>query len=262
MITFHKMHGIGNDFVITENLYKQNLLNAAMIKKWSNRNTGIGFDQLLDIEALSTDQYKITIFNADGTQALQCGNGLRCVASLLLKHEDHPIELQVANHRYVAIKEGDLYEISMGKPSNLFEHSNYFEPSPLVVLGKAIDVYLISLGNPHCMVLTDQLIGINFENHASIISTHPQFASGINVSFVMKADDDHFIVRTYERGAGETMACASAASAVSSALFKNKNLKKATILFKGGLLYTRIDNQGTVYQKGPAEKVFTGQFNL
>jgi diaminopimelate epimerase len=78
----------------------------------------------------------------------------------------------------------------------------------------------------------------------------------------MKADDDHFIVRTYERGAGETMACASAASAVSSALFKNKNLKKATILFKGGLLYTRIDNQGTVYQKGPAEKVFTGQFNL
>jgi diaminopimelate epimerase len=255
------MHGIGNDFVITKDLHRQNLLDNSQIKKWSNRNTGIGFDQLLDIQTLNDHQYKVTIFNADGTEALQCGNGLRCVASILLKNTQ-PIELQVADKTYTAIKNDGLYEISMGKPSNLVESIDYHTQTPLVILGKTVEVYLVALGNPHCVILTDQLVGIDFENHANLISTHPQFKNGVNVSFVVQADKHHFIVRTYERGAGETMACGSAASAVSSILFKQCNIKQATIQFKGGTLHTRIDAQGNIYQKGPAEKVFTGQISI
>ena len=255
------MHGIGNDFVITRNLNQQYLLDRSQIKQWANRHTGIGFDQLLDIQSLGGHRYKITIFNADGTEALQCGNGLRCVASILLK--DTPtIELQVANKTYTALKNDHLYEVSMGKPSNLIESAHYHLPTPLVLMEKTIEVYLISLGNPHCVLLTDQLVGIDFENHADLIATHPQFENGINVSFVIQTDEHHFIVRTYERGSGETLACGSAASAVSSILFKRGNINKATIQFKGGTLYTRIDADGVIYQRGPAEPVFTGQISI
>ena len=149
----------------------------------------------------------------------------------------------------------------MGKPDPVPGYKNYLQPAPISMLGKTLWAYLISLGNPHAVIFTDQLIGIDFETHANLIATHPQFDDGINVSFVVKSDPQHAIGRTYERGAGETLACGSAACAVATALNIEHNTTEAKIQFKGGVLHTRYVNE-VIYQKGPAEKIFSGELQL
>jgi len=261
-ITFHKMHGLGNDFVITESLAHTGILNPEFIQAISNRNTGIGFDQLLDITPINHGQYAVKIFNANGSVAKQCGNGLRCVAYMVLNNEQDNVTLTVFENHYRAISYQDQVEVCMGQPTGLVPNRPYHQPVSINILGKTIWAYLISLGNPHAVVFTDQLVGVDFETHANLISTHPSFPEGVNVSFVIKSDPEHAIVRTYERGAGETMACGSAACAVASAIFAEHRSNTATIQFKGGELSTRSDENGTIYQRGPAKKIFSGELEI
>ena len=121
--------------------------------------------------------------------------------------------------------------------------------------------YLIALGNPHCIVLTDNIIGEEFDMYAQAISSHPQFADGINVSFVEKMSATDYQIRTFERGAGETLACGSAASAAASCILKSTD-SPLTLHFKGGALNVRVDQSGTIYQNGPATHVFEGSIDL
>ena len=261
-IKFHKMHGLGNDFVITESLVHTNILSPEFIQAISNRNTGIGFDQLLDMTPITENHYSVKIYNANGSVAKQCGNGLRCVAHLILNQTQDHATLSVFDNHYRAISYQDQVEVCMGKPTSIIPHKPYHQPESIDILGKTIWAYLICLGNPHAVVFTDQLVGVDFETHANLISTHPSFPEGVNVSFVVKSDPEHAIVRTYERGAGETMACGSAACAVASALFAEHQSTTATIQFKGGKLSTRTDANGTIYQRGPAKKIFSGELQV
>ncbi len=260
-LAFQKMHGLGNDFIITQSLSSNKIISPPLVERLSHRNTGIGFDQLLDVQQVGNDHYQVKIFNADGSLAEQCGNGLRCVAKLMIGDSTQPIQLDVENNTYLAIKKNDGIEVSMGEPKAIISEQSYQQPHPISILGKTVWAYLISLGNPHAIVFTDQLTGINFETHARLISSHPQFDQGINVSFVIKSGSDQAIVRTFERGVGETSACGSAACAVTAALASENNTKHFTINFRGGKLTTRVDN-GVIYQSGPAVEIFSGSIDI
>lgn len=258
-ISFTKMHGIGNDFVVIDGVNQP--VNAAQlpIATLSHRHTGIGFDQLLIIEPSTQADFFCRIFNSDGSEAEQCGNGLRCVARFLhengfIKSDSFSIETK-AGIFPVAIKDYDHVRVAMGVPAitqslvqiNLDNKDN-----------AAISV--LSLGNPHAVLKVENVRQVNASLLAPAISSHDYFPQGANVGFMEIIHKDHIRLRTFERGAGETLACGSNACAAAIAGISNGWLAdKVQVEFSNGSLW--VEWQGTdkpVYLTGPAASVFTG----
>lgn len=260
-IKFRKMQALGNDFVVIDTLSQS--LNPAKfpIQKLSNHHTGIGFDQLLLIGSSDAADFSCRIFNADGGEAEQCGNGLRCVARYIHEKklsDKKSLSIQTkAGIANITVHDFNHVEVNMGTPK--------FSPdAQLAIDDKTLSLSVISMGNPHAVMQVDSVKNFPVEKFGPLISTHKFFPQGVNVGFMEIVDRHHIRLRTYERGANETLACGSnsCASVVAGINMGLLDSPVTVELSLGNLSIEWLGNNSPVIMKGPAENVFDGTLNL
>lgn len=260
-IRFTKMHGLGNDFVVIDALHQAFDVSKIRINHLSDRHVGIGFDQLLLIEPSKQSDFFCRIFNSDGSEAEQCGNGLRCIARYI--HEE---KLHATSHVNIETKAGifpieikdyDHIRVTMGAPT---------VKETLVQLAlnedaKVIPLSILSLGNPHAVTRVESIDSIIDDKLATNISSHVYFPHGVNVGFMQVINNKHIRLRTFERGAGETFACGSNACAAAVAGILNGWLQNAVeVEFRNGSLMIEWNGEGKpIHMTGPASRVFDGE---
>ncbi len=277
---FVKMEGLGNDFVIIDDRngnISGRIHYGKLAEKLCSRHFGIGADGIILILDSATLDIKFKIFNADGTEAEMCGNGMRCFAKYLY---DKKIVLQkkfkVETLAGTVIPEVFLCEtgkvkyvkVDMGMPRLApveipFESSKDMAVNePVVVHGKKMFLTAVSMGNPHAVVFVDDIENIDIDKQGSRIENHERFPEKTNVEFVQVIKENEFKMRIWERGAGETLACGTGAcAALVASNLNGKTLENALVHLKGGDLKIFWDkNNMHVFMTGPAEFVFTGNF--
>nr|WP_122952225.1 diaminopimelate epimerase [Bathymodiolus thermophilus thioautotrophic gill symbiont] len=273
LINFTKMQGLGNDFMVIDAINQSISLSVMQIQKLSNRHFGVGFDQLLLVEKpeAHNNDFKYRIFNADGSEVGQCGNGARCFARFVVekkltnKRFDEEIVVETKESvMTLLVRNNNEVVVAMGKP---IWHSKDIPFGQLdsvnatyVVEGETLGV--VSMGNPHAVLIVDD-ISQDIETIAKKIQNSVDFPAGVNVNFVSIMDRHNITLRVYERGVGETLACGSGACATVAYLQKINNIdaNEVTVELKGGELFIDIDNNG-VNMRGSAEFVFEGQVDI
>jgi len=263
-IKFTKMHGLGNDFVVIDAITQSIPLDHLSIAALANRHTGIGFDQLLLIEkSLSNADFFCRIFNSDGTEAEQCGNGMRCVARFIYE-KDLAVKKQLAIETQSGIVQTTLQDfdnihVNMGHPT--------IEPSQEVSLSpnaSPLKLTLISMGNPHAILNVPSVVSAPVQELGASLSTHPIFPHGINVGFMEIVNRQHVRLRTFERGAGETLACGtnSCAAVVAGIINHALDPKVRVALALGSLWIEWPDENSPLMMSGPADNVFEGTIKV
>ena len=266
MINFEKWDGNGNDFVIVNSIDSKIKLKKSFIKKISDRNKGIGFDQLLVIEApISPDSdFFFRIYNADGSEAEQCGNGTRCAARFAVEKgltKKEVIEWQSLGGNFVTSYHSNdeiQTQISLsGSGCKTIEIEN-------TGLREIREVHSINIGNPHAVTFVNNIHDLDVDSIGTAISNRQEFPKGVNVGFCQVVDRGFLRLRVFERGVGETMACgtgACAASIVSASKDLTNNQVKVSM--PGGKL--KLMNQPeekSILLTGPAESVFDGKLEI
>ena len=274
-ISFVKMQALENDFVVIDGLQREISLNAEQIRYVAHRHRGVGCDQLLLLSPTSNKNAvaHYTIFNADGSEVGQCGNGARCVATYLHRYvfpERKEITVET-NDRMLSmqIQENDQVCVNMGVP--------YFEPQDIPMQAKVrgahyqinlpsheISCSVVSLGNPHAVILVDQLEDAPVQEIGQAMQQSSVFPVGVNVGFMQIIDSSYILLRVFERGVGETMACGSGACAAAVAGRMNFELaEQVDVELRGGHLV--INWQGgdsPVWMTGLATFVYRGKIIL
>lgn len=271
-IKFTKMHGLGNDFMVIDAINQSISLSSEQIAALSNRFTGIGFDQCLLIEKsiIPTIDFNYRIFNANGQEVGQCGNGARCLA-LFAKYYGltNKKTLRVATsttQMLLHINADDSVCVEMGGPKRAPADIPFLTPKPqthyLLPLAteQTISIHTINVGNPHAVTQVDSLDSIAINELGPQISTHIQFPEQANVGFMQIINAAHIKLRVYERGCGETNACGSgavAAAAVGQLYYQLDDHVRVSLL--GGDLFIDWPNkEQTIRLTGPACFVYEG----
>ncbi len=263
-IRFHKMHGLGNDFIVIDAIHQTINLDTLPVQLMADRHLGIGCDQLLIIESGKNADFFCRIVNSDGSQAEQCGNGLRCVARFihengLYTRPEFKLET-VAGIFPVHIQDYDHVRITMSSAaidaSNLEVH---LPTRQISVSGSAL-----SMGNPHFIIKVDDVENVNISDLGADISTHDIFPQGTNVGFMQVVNAEHIRLRTYERGAGNTLACGSnACAAVASGILEGHLNQRVAVEFEHGKVFIEWEgNDKPVHMTGPAAYVFSGEWPI
>jgi len=263
---FTKMHALGNDFVVINALTQPLQWTKATIMHLGDRHRGIGFDQLLIVEASTRADFFCRIYNTDGSEAEQCGNGLRCVARFireagLIASSQFRIETK-AGIFPIEIPDYDHISMTMGVPiiqEKLIELDATLKEGALVQ-----PVSIISLGNPHAILKVDAIQTVPVTAWGLAIAAHARFPQGANVGFMQVMDRSHIKLRTHERGAGETHACGSNACAAVVAGIANHWLDhRVSVEFRYGSLIIEWEGPGKALRMiGPATRVFDGEMVL
>jgi diaminopimelate epimerase len=275
---FVKMHGAGNDYVYMDGFQESIADPAALAIEVSNRNFGIGSDGLILILPSSVADVKMRMFNSDGSEAEMCGNGVRCVAKYAYDHG-------LVSKEVVSIETGagvltlqlylnpagriDKVRVNMGRPRlTRGEIPLTGDPAeqvinvPLTILDRTFAITCVSMGNPHCVIFVDDVENFPVEKYGSIIESHPLFPKRTNVEFVEVRSRNEVRQRTWERGAGETLACGTGASAVLVAgVLTGCTERSIRNLLAGGELELEWSESGEVYMTGPAVEVFSGEYH-
>ena len=276
-IDFIKMHGAGNDFIVFDLPAGQAPLSAEQFRKLGDRRTGIGFDQALLLEKPRRPDTAVfyRIFNSDGFEVEQCGNGARCIAALLYRRGqtsagavtmDSPAGLIHAR-----VQSDGLVSVDMGVPS--FEPRSLPFDAPeradtysLDVNGRKVEIGAVSMGNPHAVLTVDSIDTAAVETLGPAIERHPRFPNRVNAGFAQVVDRSHIRLRVYERGVGETLACGTGACAA-VAVLRSRGLLESSVAVSvpGGAL--RVDWEGTrgqdkIWLTGPAEVSFEGHVEV
>lgn len=261
LIHFSKMHGLGNDFVVVERISQAFSREKDFAKKFSDRYRGIGFDQLLVIDSSSHADFACRIFNADGSEAEQCGNGMRCVARFIQEKKLSPkksLTLETkAGIIETTIQDFDSIIVNMGPPQ-------LNGTCDLKIDNNLIALTLISMGNPHAVISVTSVNDFPVVPLGHAISTHSTFPKGVNVGFMQIINRDHIRLRTFERGAGETCACGTNSCAAVVAGISNGLLdKKVKVELAHGHLWIEWDGEKQpVMMTGPAAWVFDGTITV
>ncbi len=269
---FTKMHGAGNDVILFDCL-KSNIPNPAhAARRLCNRHTGIGADQLILLTKSRKCDFGMRVFNTDGSEADMCGNGIRCLAKYIKDarisaKKELTIET-MAGPRTVK-HTGKLVLVDMGEPVmkgkdipvNL---SGRIINRPLKTENKEFRITCLGMGNPHCITFHDDLEVLPLEKYGPLLESYSIFPKRVNASFVNVISKKDIHVRVWERGAGATLACGTAACASTVASVLNGYTdRKVTVTLPGGKLdveWSQKDNH--VYMKGPAETVFKGEIAI
>ena len=270
-IHFSKMHGLGNDFMVVDNITQNLFFSKSTIKRLANRNLGVGFDQLLLVEPpYSPDMdFHYRIFNANGTEVEQCGNGARCFARFVkLKGLTTKRVINVSTAKgkiQLKIEQDRNITVNMGKPilaPSLIPFSAKKEEKTYILRVEDHTVLCgaVSMGNPHCVVLVDDIEKAPVETLGPLIENHERFPNKVNVGFLEIKNRDYAMLRVWERGAGETLACGSGAcAAVVVGCLQGKLNSHCTIELPGGELSFFWQQGEAVRMTGPAEFVYDGQ---
>jgi diaminopimelate epimerase len=253
---FVKMHGIGNDFVLVDCLEKEVNNPSDLSKKICDRHFGVGADGLILVLPSKECDYRMRMFNPDGSEPEMCGNGIRCFAKYIFDNfGGEKITVETLAGKKVPEKVGDLIKVDMGEPSGM-------KALKLSLPGKTIDTYYVSMGNPHAVVFVDSVEDYDVEEVGKQITAHKEFPNGTNVEFVKVLAPNEIRMRVWERGAGETLACGTGACAsVVASAANDKTSKKVTVHLNGGDLEIEWGEDKHIYMTGPAVKVFDGELN-
>lgn len=270
-IEFTKMHGLGNDFMVINQVTQNVELTPDMIRAWADRHTGIGFDQLLLVSPPSSPDvdFNYRIFNADGSEVEQCGNGARCFARFVYDKKltsKNVIPVETASGRIqLRLEQNGLVTVNMGEPR--------FEPAQIPlqadhrqslykfdVEGDTVELASISMGNPHGVLQVYSVDAAPVDKLGPKLEAHPLFPNKANIGFCEVVDRDHLKLRVFERGVGETLACgtgACAAAVVNIAAGRVNN--NVSVTLPGGTLEIEWQGEGhPVLMTGPATTVYEG----
>ena len=277
MIKFTKMQGLGNDYVYIDNIHKKIDDLSCLAKLMSNRHFGIGSDGIILIEKSNIADFKMRMFNQDGSEAEMCGNGIRCVGKFvydkgLTNKTKITIETLAGIKKLelnVKEKQVETVKVDMGEPileSNLIPVlSNKNPVKDLRIKAKDCEFVFtcVSMGNPHAITIVNDVENFEVEKYGKEIETNTLFPNKTNVEFVEIKDSNNIKMRVWERGAGETLACGTGACASVVACSLNKlTSRNVTVELLGGKLqieWNEKDNH--VYMTGPAVTVFDGEWN-
>jgi diaminopimelate epimerase len=274
-ISFSKMHGLGNDFVVIDAINQLINLQAEQIRFMADRHFGIGFDQLLLVEkaANGNADFKYRIFNADGSEVAQCGNGARCFARFVrdkkLTSKDEIVVDTEAGQLVLTFDNQGSITVNMGIPRHQPSEIPLLMPEEAknytVTIGeKRINFVAMSIGNPHAVIQVENIALAPLEVIGAEMEKHPVFPERANIGFMQIIDRRFIKLRVYERGAAETMACGSGAcAAVIAGIEQNLLDEDVRVSLTGGDLQIRWKGRGKpVFMTGPAVKVYEGLLQL
>ncbi|WP_114787945.1 diaminopimelate epimerase [Vibrio tetraodonis] len=271
---FSKMHGLGNDFMVVDCITQNIFFSPDLIRRLADRHSGVGFDQLLVVEAPydpETD-FHYRIFNADGSEVEQCGNGARCFARFVrMKGLTNKFSISVSTKKgkmILNIEDDDQVTVNMGVPE--------FEPSKIPFKAKQVEkTYIlradehtlfcgaVSMGNPHVVTVVDDIQTADVDTLGPLLESHERFPERVNAGFMQIVSRDEVNLRVYERGAGETQACGSGAcGAVAVGIVQSSLDETVKVNLLGGSLKISWKGPGKpLFMTGPACHVFDGQLS-
>lgn len=278
MIRFTKMQGLGNDYIyINTDLYPINNPEEFSIQ-WSKSHTGIGSDGLILISRSDKADFKMRIFNADGTEAMMCGNGSRCVGKYVYDHhltDKTEIDLDtLSGIKHITLHpdtQGEIHNatVDMGEPmlSNLTQvntPSGDLTGVNIHVADQTFQATYVCMGNPHVVIFVDDISRIPVESYGSEIEFNPLFPQRANIEFVQVLPDSTLRMRVWERGSGITQACGTGACATAVAAFTTgRSPRTSTVRMDGGELHIHLrKSDNHVLMTGPAETSFEGELNV
>ena len=276
---FTKMQGAGNDYVYVNCFVEQVEDPAAVAIKVSNRNFGIGSDGLILIMPSDQADVRMRMFNSDGSESEMCGNGIRCVAKYAFDHgivAKKEISAEtgagILTLQLVTGADGKVEKVrvNMGPPRltrseipMLGNPQDRVVAEPLNILHSSFQITCASMGNPHCVIFVDDVAGFQVEKYGPLIENHELFPRRTNVEFVQVLSRTEVRQRTWERGAGETLACGTGSSAVTAACVLNGLTEKKILNhLSGGDLEMEWGDDGNIYMTGPAVEVFSGEIEI
>lgn len=276
-IEFTKWQGCGNDFVLVDDRSESIKDPAELSRKMCDRHYGIGADGLIIVRPSDKADTRMRIYNTDGSEAEMCGNGIRCFARWvyelgLVPGEEFTVETGAGILVPKIIKENGRItgvRVDMGQPVLDAEKiptkgfgTGHVVDKTIEVLGETYHVTCVSMGNPHCVVLWDDLSTLDIEKLGPAFENHPAFPNRVNTEFVSVRDKNHVRMRVWERGAAVTMACGTGACATLTACVLNdRTERKAEIELDGGKLFIEwSEKDNHIYMTGPAEEVYKGTY--
>jgi diaminopimelate epimerase len=273
-IPFKKMHGLGNDFILIDCISKKELIDIdfkKIAKGLCDRRFGIGADQLLLLYPSEVADFRMRIFNADGEEVEMCGNGIRCLAKYIWEKglsTKSVLEIETLAGKIKPEMVAEMVKVDMGEPIFNAEkipinlNSDIVLDYPINVVDRDFLVTVLSMGNPHAViVLEEDINSFDIGKYGPIIERHSLFPKRTNVEFVNIKNRGEIFMRVWERGAGETFACGTGASAVAVACsLKGLTDRKVTVHLKGGDLLIEWAEDNHVYMTGPATNVFEGVY--
>ena len=275
LIQFSKMHGLGNDFMVVDGITQKIFFSPEMIRRLADRHFGIGFDQLLLVEPPYDPEqdFHYRIFNADGSEVQQCGNGARCFARFVrlkgLTNRDRIAVSTMSGRIVLQLEHDNQVTVNMGVPE--------FEPAKVPFRAqKAEKTYLlrvaeqtvmcgvVSMGNPHCVLEVENVKTAPVETLGAELESFDRFPERVNVGFMELVSANEIRLRVFERGAGETMACGTGACAAAVVgIAQGKLRDRVKVHLPGGTLQIAWKGPGSpVFMTGPAEHVFDGEIEL
>lgn len=276
-IRFTKMHGAGNDYIYVDtSKYTIPDPNKASII-WSRFHKGIGSDGLVLIEPSLIANFKMRIFNADGSEAMMCGNASRCIGKYV--YDNHLTSKEIVTLETLSgvktlnlhIKDGVVESVTVDMGSPILSNKKQIDTEDGGMLNEVIKIEdkeykatFVCMGNPHLIIFVDDINSVNLPEIGPKIENHHLFPERINVEFVQKLEDESLRMRVWERGSGITMACGTGACATAVAAFLNKKSGRESIIRMDGgdlnILWKEED--GHIYMTGGATKVFDGEIEL
>ncbi|ATC97315.1 MULTISPECIES: diaminopimelate epimerase [Pseudoalteromonas] len=275
LVNFSKMHGLGNDFMVIDNVTQNVFISKDQIRKLADRNFGIGFDQLLMVEAPYDPDldFHYRIFNADGYEVEQCGNGARCFARFVRMKgltNRHRIQVSTKSGNITLHNEKDgKVRVNMGHPkfdpAKVPFKATKRETTYIIREGEhTIFCGVVSMGNPHCVLEVDDINSDQITKLGPLLESHERFPKKANIGFMQIISPEHIKLRVWERGAGETLACGSGAcAAVVVGILQKKLANQVKVELPGGELTINWQGDGhPVKMTGPAEHVFDGQIAI
>ncbi len=274
-LNFTKMHGLGNDFVVFDAITQPVSLSTQQIRQIADRHFGVGCDQLLLVETAQQPgvDFRYRIFNADGSEVQQCGNGARCFARFVRDKglsDKESIVVETASGVITLTIEADgLVRVDMGVPNFEpqalpFAATKRQERYELLVNDECLEIGAVSMGNPHLVVPVENVETAAVERLGPLLESHNMFPERVNAGFLQVVDRNHIRVRVYERGSGETLACGTGACAA-VAVARSWGLldDEVTVSLRGGDLTVRWAGEGEpLWMIGPAATVFEGEIAL
>lgn len=272
---FSKMHGLGNDFMVVDAVTQNVYFSPELICRLANRHTGVGFDQLLVVEAPYDPEldFHYRIFNADGSEVAQCGNGARCFARFVrLKGLTNKREIKVSTQSgrmTLHVMDNEDVCVNMGEPE--FEpqkvpfRAQKTEKTYIIrVMERTVLCGVVSMGNPHCVIQVEDIKTAEVELLGSVLEQHERFPERANIGFMQIVDRNTLHLRVFERGAGETQACGSGAcAAVAVGISQGLLDRKVKVNLPGGSLSIEWKGIGNpLYMTGPAVHIYDGTIQL
>ncbi|MFW2080586.1 diaminopimelate epimerase [Acinetobacter guillouiae] len=275
LLEFTKMHGLGNDFMVVDLISQRAFFDAMTIRRLADRHFGIGFDQLLIVEPpdFPNVDFKYRIFNADGSEVEQCGNGVRCFARFVY-------ERQLTNKKRFKVQtsagivepelgENGWVRVNMGYPKFLPNEIPFLAEEPDALYDIALQdnelltIDVVNMGNPHAVTIVPDVLTADVAKNGPQVEAHARFPQRVNAGFMQIVDEKHARLRVFERGVGETMACGTGACAAAvSGMRRGLLANNVEIELAGGKLQIEWKEGDVVWMTGPTAAVYEGRLDL